>query len=28
MSDVLENIVRFFRDGEALHVLRADAGGR
>jgi glyoxylate reductase len=28
MSDVLENIVRFFRDGEALHVLRRQAGGR
>jgi hypothetical protein len=28
MSDVLDNIVRFFRDGEALHVLRAEAGGR
>jgi glyoxylate reductase len=28
MSDVLDNIVRFFRDGEALHVLPADAGGR
>jgi len=28
MGDVLDNIVRFFRDGEALHVLRADAGGR
>ncbi len=28
MSDVLDNIVRFFRGGEALHVLRADAGGR
>jgi hypothetical protein len=25
---VLDNIVRFFRDGEALHVLRAEAGGR
>ena len=28
MSDVLENIVRFFRDGEALHVLRKQVGGR
>jgi len=28
MSDVLDNIVRFFRDGEALHVLRAEAGGK
>jgi phosphoglycerate dehydrogenase-like enzyme len=28
MSDVLNNIVRFFRDGEALHVLPADAAGR
>jgi phosphoglycerate dehydrogenase-like enzyme len=28
MSDVLDNIVRFFRDGEALHVLRAEAGRR
>jgi glyoxylate reductase len=28
MSDVLDNIVRFFRDGEALHVLRAETGGR
>ena len=28
MSDVLENIVRFFRDGEALHVLRRQVGGR
>jgi phosphoglycerate dehydrogenase-like enzyme len=27
MSDVLDNIVRFFRDGEASHVLRAQAGG-
>jgi phosphoglycerate dehydrogenase-like enzyme len=28
MSDVLDNIVRFFRHGEALHVLRAEAGGK
>jgi phosphoglycerate dehydrogenase-like enzyme len=28
MSDVLDNIVRFFRDGDALHVLRPEAGGR
>lgn len=28
MSDVLENIVRFFRDGEPLHVLRRQVGGR
>jgi phosphoglycerate dehydrogenase-like enzyme len=27
MSDVLDNIVRFFRDGEASHVLRSAAGG-
>jgi phosphoglycerate dehydrogenase-like enzyme len=28
MRDVLDNIVRFFRDGEALHVVRAEAGRR
>lgn len=28
MGDVLDNIVRFFRDGEAHHVLRPEAGGR
>jgi phosphoglycerate dehydrogenase-like enzyme len=28
MSDVLDNIVRFFRDGDALHVLRTQARGR
>jgi phosphoglycerate dehydrogenase-like enzyme len=26
MSDVLDNVVRFFRDGTALHVLQAEAG--